>query len=219
MAHLYFAGQRWNVARSDAGDAGHVAYAAALARVDQGGSLSLRIGRDRNGWSASQVETATPLGYGDYVFDVVGPIAALPATAMFTMGTYRNADSALLVRFSRHGWDLAKCGEFLVPGVDDSTARFRFAVPGGATETRHVIAWRPHQVTFSSFARSGDVLGGVIAQWAYRGDQVPSALTEHVRVSLSAERGSDDCEPCEVRLARFLFRRYTPVTVRRGGSL
>lgn len=164
------------------------------------------------------METEAPLGYGDYVFDIECAVRELPADVALTFGTFRNDDSALLVRFTRHGWDSAKSGEFLVPGVDGGTARFRFAVPVDAMQTRHVIAWRPHQVTFSSFRRWGGILGDQIAQWAYRGDQVPAALTERVRVALTTDRGAR-AEACESRLERFSFRRYSPITIRRGGTV
>lgn len=218
MAQLYFAGHRWSVRRSSPGP-DRVAYAAALARVDADGRLSLRLGRDRNGWCSSEVESASSLGYGDYTFDVDGALTDLPAGVALAIGTYRNDNSALLIRVTRHGWDMAKRGEFVVPGGDEATARFRFAVHTQASQTRHVIAWRPHQVTFSSYARSDDMVGGIIAQWVYRGDQVPAALTERVRIALTTERDSQIVEPQELKLARFLFRRYTPVMVRRGGTL
>ena len=63
------------------------------------------------------------------------------------------------------------------------------------------------------------MVGGIIAQWVYRGDQVPAALTERVRIALTTERDSQIVQPQELKLARFLFRRYTPVMVRRGGTL
>jgi hypothetical protein len=205
-----FAGRAWEIKSGSRIGPGPNEWAAENVRLDDLG-LHLRLDRAGGRWRCAEVRTRRSLGYGDYTWEVEARLDRFDPSVVLGLFTYRNDLSELDIEFARWGWDQAKAGQFVCQPAGVRGNRFRFAVRLRGPLTRHTIAWRSHQVTFSSF--EVDESGGIVrplAHWVYTGEDVPKAGTERAHTNLWLFRGEPPADglPVEVVVRTFRFRPF-----------
>jgi hypothetical protein len=202
-----FAGRRWSVKHfvepvgpgpnrfDDSTDA---------VRIDDDGTLSLRIRRaDEGWWTCAEVIADDPCGHGTYEWTVATDLRRLDRQAvcgMFTWSTdTAHANRELDIEVSAWGRGDAVVGRFVVQPADCDGHVREFTVPAATTWTCS-LRWAPAAVTF----RAADG-----APWRFTADGVPPPGGAQPRINLWLHGG---CAPhgdgaLEVRFADF---RFTP---------
>lgn len=186
---LHFSGYDWKVRTASSPRGGtRNQFDPANAWVDGKGSLHLKIARQGDGWTCSEVELTHSLGYGTYVF-VVRDISHMDLSAVLTLFTWDGRGPSqnrheLAYEISRWGNPNDKKNTaFVNQPYYIPTNVVRFLSPGGKlTET---YQWAPSQATFKSYAGAhvGGVGGHLFEQHVFTSG-IPTAGDTPARINL-----------------------------------
>jgi hypothetical protein len=186
---LRFSGYDWKVRATSSPRGGfRNQFDPANAWVDSKGALHLKIARQGNSWTCSEVALTRSLGYGTYVF-VVRDISHMDLSAALTLfasdgrGSERNRRE-LSYEISHWGNPNDKDNtSFVIQPYYIPTNVFRFRSPAGRlTET---FKWEPSQATYKSYTgiHAGGVGGHLLKQHVFTSG-IPSATNMEARMNL-----------------------------------
>ncbi len=161
---LRFSGYDWNVRTAPSHRGGtQNQFDAANAWVDTRGALHLKIARQGDDWTCSEVQLTRNLGYGTYIF-VVRDVSKIDLSAVLTLFTWDGAGP----EENRHelAYEITRWGNkddetntaFVVQPYYVPTNVVRFREPAGVMTNS--FQWKPSQATFRSYAGIHSAAGG-----------------------------------------------------------
>jgi hypothetical protein len=181
---LQFSGYKWEIREtgSDPGGSNNF-YDPANAWTDADGLLHLRIAKQADHWSSSEIWLTRSLGYGLYRF-VVRDVSHLEPAAVFALFTWDDdgPPREMDIEISRWGEPADKNAQYVVQPyvVPANTVRFN-APPGILT---YWINWQPGRVEFQTARGAASKMGSdVVADHVFTSG-VPSPGNERIHMNL-----------------------------------
>src|SRR5690606_8032620 len=214
---LRFAGYTWRVAEGHS-PPGPTHFHGSNVWVDEAGRLHLALVRRGGRWTGAYVAMVDDrLGFGDYTFQVSGPIGALDPNVVLGLFAYPTRDvgpdgtNEIDIEFARWGDPGNPNGWYTVwpPEPGGSKAFHAFRVPAAAGRTIHTFRRLPDAILFRSVVPSGgDVVE--IGRWAFRparpARHVPrQPMPIHINLWLRDGQPPSDGREVEVVIERFTF--------------
>jgi hypothetical protein len=181
---LQFSGYQWEgrEAASDPGGSKNF-YNPANAWTDQSGYLHLRIAKQVNGWSSSEIRLSRSLGYGLYRF-VVSDVSRLEPAAVFAMFTWDDSGPSreMDIEISRWGEPADQNAQYVVQPYVVPANTVRFTAPAGTLT--YWIDWQPGKVEFKTVRGTTSKGGsGLIAAHVFTSG-IPSPGNERIHMNL-----------------------------------
>ncbi len=178
--------------------------------VDRQGRLHLRILREGDRWTCSEVVNNRSLGYGTYRFYLETDTARFDDNVVLSLFTWSDtpdyANREIDIEFARWSDPGAPNAQFVVqPATPGRMVRFR--IPRGVARSVHSFRWEPGVVRFSSRTGWDPTRGTMLHTWTFNGSDVPVPGDENPRINLWLNRGEPptDGKQVEVIVARFQF--------------
>ena len=175
---------------------------------DEEGLLHLLIEEREGQWYCAEVFTKEPLGYGKYIFYVVGEIDKLDKNVVFGMFNYLGYEydksNEIDIEFAKWGIEDNENSQFAIQDSDkDCYWSFlgfklfwykcnihRFDTKLNGTYSTHIFEWKRESVFFQSL-HGHQTEKDIIEQWLYEGDDIPQ-------------------QPERVHINLYLFPKYSP---------
>lgn len=185
---VQFSGYEWKVRRIMSDRNGPSYFDPANAQTDSNGFLHLRIARQPDHWTCSEVTLTQSLGYGTYLFRV-GDISHLEPAVVFSIFTWdeRGTDPnhrEMDIEMSRWGDPNNKNARFIIQPYYIPANVTQFMAPAGPlTDSLH---WEPGKVSFETFR--GNIPGPqsrAVAKYVFASG-IPSPGSETVRMNFCA---------------------------------
>jgi hypothetical protein len=185
---LQFSGYQWESreAVSDPGGSNNF-YDPANAWTDQSGCLHLRIVKQADRWTSSEIRLSRSLGYGLYRF-VVRDVSRLQPAAVFALFTWDDIGPPreMDIEISRWGEPSDKNAQYVVQPYVVPANTVRFMAPSGTLT--YWMDWQPGRVEFKtvrgSTSGSSSKLGSdVVAEHLFTSG-VPSPGNERIHMNL-----------------------------------
>ncbi len=224
--YLCFSGYRWRIKTSEVpvGPGENRFFAASEAvRVEENGTLHLRIIPRQGTWYCSEVVLTEALGYGTYIFHVLGRVDRLPPEAVLGLFLWDDEPSfhhrEIDIEFSRWGkaensWNL----QYVVQPFERCGNRELLSMRLVGDATTHTIRFTPKEAVFSSyhgFLEAEELVRGEtderhIHTWRYTESDLPPAGAAQVRINywLYTESAEETGVYPEVMIRGFRFLPY-----------
>ena len=217
---LSFSGYTWNVkSSSDSVGPGPNYFSDSHDNVwlDDKGWLHLKI-TERNGqWYCSEVFTNQSLGYGKYIFYVVGKIDELNENVVMGNFVFDKTNppyySEIDMEFSKWGNPDNDNAVYVVQPDYVNGNRNSFTMTLGGGYSTHLFDWRPDSVNFQSthgHYAAPPYPWFSIHSWNYEGNYIPVPGDTRARINLWLFRGAppSDGQEAEVIVKKFEFIPY-----------
>lgn len=182
---VHFSDYDWSVRQlgSDRHGSPHP-YRASNVSVDSSGALHLRITKEKNEWTCSEVALSRSLGYGRYALSVDN-LAGLEPAAVFDMFTWDQAGSdqdrrEVDLEVTRWGDPASKNGEYEVQPFFRPTNTYRYAAP--PLPLTFTLLWESAKVTFTTAKTAGNARA-IVASHSFVTD-IPGPQTESIHLNL-----------------------------------
>ena len=203
---IRFSGYDWLVRVLPTERLGRHSYSLNNVSVDKRGFLHLRIAKEGNGWSCSEVKLGRSLGYGTYMFTVEDSAHLEPAV-VFSMFTWSDAGLSynhreMNINLSRWGHAEGNNAEFVIQPFYVRTNSYRFKLPAGL----HTFSfrWEPGSALFRSVSGGIDTESHqLIALHTFSGN-IPPPSDEAASMNF-----------CEFRLSEIPLRHEAEIVVER----
>jgi|SRR5579862_1128120 len=207
-------GIKWDVKQGPNMGPGPNLWSAANVSVDTNGNLHLKIARGASGWTCAEIDSASPMGFGTYQWQVEGPIDRLDKNVVLGLFGYAGPDGVneIDVEFAQWGHDNPKRGSWTVypnPGGKKRSTSFPFSLTGTYTTSRY--EWSPGGIHywFMGGHQPADQTRNVIREWDYEPEnrldipQKPMPLC--MNLWLFESKGPSDDKPVEIVIHDFRF--------------
>jgi hypothetical protein len=163
MRQINWSGMKWNV-RSGQGGPGPNYWSDSIRNVwvDIYGRLHLKIVKYMGKWYCAEISTVSPVGLGNYIFNIYSNPANLANNVVGGMFYYLNDQNEIDIEFSRWEDPHAKNTQYTVWGPNGGVES-----PRGETNkanTSHIFKWSSNQIYFESTG---------ILKWTYTGPYFP----------------------------------------------
>ncbi len=224
--YLRFSGYRWKIKESEepvGPGANRFSADPKAVRVEEHGSLHMRIIPRQETWYCSEVVLTEALGYGTYIFHVLGRVDRIPPEAVLGLFLWDDEPSfhhrEIDIEFSRWGkpeksWNL----QYVVQPFKHPGNREILSMRLEGDATTHMIRLTPKEAVFSSyhgFLEAEELVYGEgntrhIRTWRYTGTDLPQAGEAQVRINywLYTEPRKDSGGFPEVVIRGFRFLPY-----------
>jgi hypothetical protein len=181
---LQFSGYKWEIrqAASDPGGSRNY-YDPANAWTDQNGFLHLRIFKQGEHWTSSEIKLSRSLGYGSYRF-VVRDVSRLEPAAVFALFTWDDSGPPreMDIEISRWGEPADKNAQFVIQPYVVPANTVRFSAPQGPLT--YWINWQPGKVVFKAVRGSTSKMStDAVAEHVFTSG-VPSPGNEKIHMNL-----------------------------------
>jgi hypothetical protein len=205
-----FSGYDWNVRNSDSdrnGTSFH--YNSANASIDSSGFLHLRIAKQNDRWTCSEVSLRQSFGYGTYRFTVedVGRLEPAAVLSMVTWDDVRPDQNhrEMDVEISRWGDPGNKNAQYVVQPFYIPVNVSRFSAPSGPLT--YSFNWTPGKVSFGTFRGTSAGPGSniVAAHDFTSGIPTPGAETAHINFCAYAPSKAPLQRETEIVVEKFQF--------------
>lgn len=201
-----FSGYQWEIRETPSEQGGSTnEYDPANAWRDEQGFLHLRIAKQGDHWTSSEIKLARSLGYGSYRF-VVRDVAHLEPSAVFSLLTYDDYGPSreMDIEMSRWGAPEKKNAQYVVQPYVVPANVVRFSAPAGALT--YWMIWQPERVTFKTVRGVSGTQAPAIAEHTFLSG-VPSPGSERIHMMLYVfKAGAAPLEhETEVVLEKFEF--------------
>ena len=163
---LTFSGYEWSIRRIASDRNGAVSYYdPANAWTDSAGRLHLKIARQGDHWTCSQVTSSSHLGYGTYLFSV-GDTSRFEPAITLTMMTHDDLSAEhhreMEIELSRWGNPNSKGGDYVIQPY--SLPENKVIFESAAGKMTHSLRWEPGMATFQTVRDSSEARGQVVAR-------------------------------------------------------
>ena len=155
--------------------------------VDNNGKLHLKITQRGGNWYCAGVFSKNSFGHGKYTFYVNSDVTKLDKNVVAGLFTYYDDTQEIDVEFSKWSVEQNMNAQFAVQPSSKAGNVKRFDIPANAGPTIHSFDWSSNAIHF--FSGKNTAGGEEFAQWNYTGVDVPSALTERLRLNLWLYKG------------------------------
>ena len=212
---IHFGGYDWTV-RSGHGGPGPNAWDEQNVWLDADGNLHLKISHRSGQWTCAELTLQQRLGFGDYRFQLTGPLDRLDDNVVLGLFNYPtrevgpDATHEIDIEFARWGDAKNPMGNFTVwPAVDGlrrETKSFAFKLTSDSTS--HQFTWTRSQVQFLSLQGQGKE--NEICRWVYQ-PQEPSRyiaqkpMPVHMNLWLFKGLPPKNVQEIELVLRQFTF--------------
>jgi hypothetical protein len=211
QAQVFFSGITWSV-RSDFGGPGPNQFDSKNVWVDGDGFLHLRIAKDERGWTAGEVVSTQPFGFGTYEFQILGNPFEMDkhvTLALFNFAQARPAETNEMdIEFRAFGapsqletWTVWPAKYGLEPAENSFT-------PFSYDRTTQRFTWESDAVRFAAYD-SWNCAGAPYQRWQYAPQrplkQIPQEpMPVHLELALTGGAPTDG-RPFEIVITRFAF--------------
>ena len=170
--------------------------------VDIAGRLHLRVTCRDGCWQAAEVVLDHSLGYGSYRFTLASHADRLDPNVVLGLFTWSDGSTyhhrEIDIEFARWGKSVDN-GQYTVqPSTTGNSHTF---VQPQTAPTTHEFRWLPDRVSF----HSATARGITVAEWDYRGPDVPVAGDERTRINLWLYGGAAPTDGAEVEVVLSAF--------------
>jgi hypothetical protein len=180
---LHFSGYDWEVRRGASNRGGTTnLHDPANALIDANGFLHLRIARQDNAWTSSEVKLTRSLGYGSYRF-VVRDVSQLEPAVVFSMFTWDESTPPreMDIEISRWGEESSKNAQYVVQPYYVPANVVRFVAPRGVLT--HWVLWEPGRVSFRTVPGASSSPGTAVGGHVFTSG-VPAAGNEEIHINI-----------------------------------
>lgn len=153
MREIEFSGYRWKVSDSQGEfrSPGPNRFSSENVMLDAEGRLHLKIARQDDQWTCSEVLLEKPLGYGNYSFFVIGDFTQFDPNTVVGLFLYKDDTHELDIEFARWGDSHVEPAQYAVQPFQLPGHLHRFNPRLTGTYSSHSISWREDRVNFQSF--------------------------------------------------------------------
>ncbi|MBI5400371.1 hypothetical protein HZB07_07215 [Candidatus Saganbacteria bacterium] len=223
---IVFSGYTWNVKHNDTsvGPGPNIfSNSSNNVWVDTEGQLHLKITHRDNAWQCAEVYLQNSLGYGKYIFQLVGRPDQINQNAVLGLFTWDDTSSDAVSRnyremdieFTRWSDPAANNLQFTVqpytrPG-NTNFKRFNLDLSGQSSST-HFFQWQNSNISFES-ARGYNINplpADILATWEYSGIDLPNNGQEKARINLWLNEGRPPSNNSEVEVVVHIFQFVSP---------
>lgn len=155
--------------------------------VDDNGKLHLKITQRDGNWYCAGVFSKNSFGHGKYTFYVNSDVTKLDKNVVAGLFTYYDDSQEIDIEFSKWSLEENMIGQYAVQPSSKPGNINRFDIPENAGPTIHSFNWNSNAIYF--FSRKNTSSKEEFAQWNYTGADIPSALTERLRLNLWLYKG------------------------------
>jgi hypothetical protein len=171
--------------------------------------MLLKVDKNSKGkWKCGEVFMNTPLGYGTYTFEVVGPnVALLDPYYVLGLFSYHNDTQEIDLEFSRRGKTslTAKNANFANQPSSIPENLMLYAMPAAVTAYRVSYTWTAGSIVFFAKSTAGPTWK---KGWTRTGPSVPTSdVPLLVHMNLWLFQGHIPSQPATVKVKSF---RFTP---------
>lgn len=214
---IFFSGYEWSTKASfEPVGPGPCIFANDSANVwlDNEDRLHVKIS-NRNGiWNCSEVILKNSLGYGTYVFKVIGALWQINENAVLGLFTWDNEacdefNREVDIEFSRFGFAQAANAQYVIQPYQVAGNLFTWDFPASPKASTHVLKWTPDSIAFWSakglkYPAANDSL---IQPWVYKSANMPKPDNAHIRINfwLFNGRPPSDSQELEIVIAGFEY--------------
>jgi hypothetical protein len=181
-------------------------------RVDDQGSLHMKITRKGDHWECAEIVSQKNFGYGEYVFTLATDPELLDKEVVLGLFTwddhpdyhYREID----LEFSRWEDPLNMNAQYVVQPYYSDENIHRFNVKAGGNVTTHSFNWQPGRIAFLSYSGPYAVSPGpqsILQSWDYTGNDIPPPGNENARINLWLVHGNP---PADGKEREFIIRQF-----------
>lgn len=186
--------------------------------VDEEDRLHLRLTERKGSWYCAEVLTDHYLGYGNYSFDIEGPIESLHPQIVVGGFTYSDCYAGCIpadedeidIEFSRWEIPTGPTTQYAVQPVrpDKTCLRHQFSPDLNGLQSSHSFLWTPDSIRFESW--QGANLLETYTYTTTNPDCVQEADVERMRFNVWLFQGEDpdDLAEVEVVISNFVFSRW-----------
>ena len=214
---LTFSGYQWDV-RSGTGGPGPNRWSDANAWVDSNGYLHMKISYRGGRWYCSEVTTQQKLGFGTYMFQVVGQIDKFDRNVVLGLFNYPTPDigpdgtNEIDIEIARWGNAKAPNGNYTVwpaqVGLSPTSYTFPFTLT--SRNSTHSFAWNSQGISFQSFYGLTTDPASRFANWLFTPadylNTVPqNAIPLHINLWLFQGRKPVNGKQVEIIIKSFSF--------------
>jgi len=187
--------------------------------VDEEDQLHMTIRDIESTWYSTEVVLEEILGYGDYIFTMIGPLQDLDIHTILGLFTYQysncwniddlwwNAHNEIDVEIGRWGISEDDIAQFVAQPWDYPDNLIRFDATFAEDElSSYAFNWMPDRVEFRSW-RGGpndESIENMIFEWIYDGPHIPRPEVPRVHINLWQFNGPPS-EDQEVIISDFTF--------------
>ena len=221
---ISFSGYQWNVKTGNGELVGpgpnYFSDSQSNVWVDSLSRLHLKITHSGGKWQCSEVVLNQSLGYGRYVFHLLGDVGALNKIAVLGLFTWDDDtaqyDREMDIEFSR--WGNASDptnAQFVAQPFSTPGNLTRWTIPGSMDTSTNGFNWQADSIGFLSVGgdHSFPPYGIVNNSWNYKGPNIPTPGHENARMNLWLYGGNapSDSQEVEVVITKFEFNPLAPV--------
>lgn len=222
---LMFSGYEWSIKSGDNLGPGPNRWASSHAWVDSKGYLHLKISPINGRWACAEVRSLQRFGFGDYVFQVDGPIDRLDRNVTLGLFNYPTPDvgpdttNEIDIEFSHWGNPNWPIGNYTVwpavHGLPNAHQTFTFHLRKPFS-TVQKFTWNSQFVEFASYKDVNSIFSGSPSgSWRFAPKAYLSAIPQHpmpvlINLWLVKSKPPFNGRDVEIVIKSFTFTPFIP---------